>query len=31
LFEAIGAAIDDYGGSFVMSFETGLITATRLA
>ena len=31
LFEAIGAAIDDYGGSFVMSFETGVITATRLA
>jgi SAM-dependent methyltransferase len=31
LFEAIGAAIDQYGGSFVMSFETGLITATRPA
>lgn len=31
LFEAIGAAIDDYGGSFVMSFETGLITAARLS
>lgn len=31
LFEAIGAAIDSYGGSFIMSFETGLITATRLA
>ena len=31
LFEAIGAAVDDYGGSFVMGFETGLITATRLA
>ncbi len=31
LFEAIGAAIDDYGGSFAMSFETGLISATRLA
>ncbi len=30
LFEAIGAAIDDHGGSFAMSFETGLITATRL-
>jgi SAM-dependent methyltransferase len=30
LFEAIGAAIDDYGGSFVMNFETVLITATRL-
>jgi hypothetical protein len=31
LFEAVGAAIDDHGGSFVMGFETGLITATRLA
>ena len=30
LFEAIGAAIDDYGGSFVMDFETVLIAATRL-
>ena len=30
LFEAIGAAIDDHGGSFVMSFETVLISATRL-
>jgi SAM-dependent methyltransferase len=30
LFEAIGAAIDDHGGSFVMNFETALITATRL-
>jgi SAM-dependent methyltransferase len=30
LFEAIGAAIDDHGGSFVMRFETVLITATRL-
>jgi SAM-dependent methyltransferase len=29
LFEAIGAAIDDQGGSFVMNFETVLITATR--
>jgi SAM-dependent methyltransferase len=29
LFEAIGVAIDDHGGSFVMSFETVLITATR--
>ncbi len=29
LFEAIGAAIDDHGGSFVMTFETVLITATR--
>jgi SAM-dependent methyltransferase len=31
LFEAVGTAIDEHGGSFVMSFETGLITATRLA
>jgi SAM-dependent methyltransferase len=31
LFEGIGAAIDDFGGSFVMNFETVLITATRLA
>jgi SAM-dependent methyltransferase len=30
LVEAIGAAIDDYGGSFVMNFETVLIIATRL-
>jgi SAM-dependent methyltransferase len=30
LFEAIGAAIDRYGGSFVMEFETVLISATRL-
>jgi SAM-dependent methyltransferase len=30
LLERIGAAIDDYGGSFVMNFETVLITATRL-
>jgi SAM-dependent methyltransferase len=30
LLGAVGAAIADYGGSFVMSFETGLITATRL-
>ena len=30
LFEAIGAAIDDQGGSFVMNFETVLITSTRL-
>jgi len=30
LFEAIGGAIDDQGGSFVMNFETVLITATRL-
>jgi SAM-dependent methyltransferase len=30
LFAAIGAAIDDHGGSFVMRFETVLITAARL-
>jgi SAM-dependent methyltransferase len=30
LFEGIGAAIDDFGGSFVMYFETVLIAATRL-
>lgn len=30
LLEAVGTAIDDYGGSFVMNFETVLITATRL-
>jgi SAM-dependent methyltransferase len=30
LFEAIGTAIDDIGGSFVMNFETVLITAIRL-
>jgi SAM-dependent methyltransferase len=30
LFEAIGTAIDDQGGSFVMNFETVLITAVRL-
>ena len=30
LLEAIAAAIDEHGGSFVMSFETVLITATRL-
>ena len=30
LFEAIGGAIDEYGGSFVMNFETVLITSTRL-
>ncbi len=30
LFEAIGSAIDDHGGSFVMNFETVLITAPRL-
>jgi SAM-dependent methyltransferase len=31
LFGAIGAAIDDHGGSFVMSFETVLVTAIRMA
>jgi SAM-dependent methyltransferase len=30
LFAGIGEAIDDHGGSFVMNFETVLITATRL-
>jgi SAM-dependent methyltransferase len=30
LFEGIGVAIDDFGGSFVMNFETVLITTTRL-
>jgi SAM-dependent methyltransferase len=30
LFEAIGAVIDAHSGSFVMNFETVLITATRL-
>ena len=30
LFETIGAAIDSFGGSFVMNFETVLITAIRL-
>jgi SAM-dependent methyltransferase len=30
LFDAIGTTIDDYGGSFVMNFETVLFTATRL-
>ena len=30
LFDSIGAVIDDHGGSFVMNFETALITATRL-
>jgi SAM-dependent methyltransferase len=30
LLEGIGAAIDHCGGSFVMNFETVLITATRL-
>ena len=29
LFQAIGSAIDDLGGSFVMNFETVLITATH--
>lgn len=30
LLDAVGATIDDYGGSFVMSFETVLFAATRL-
>lgn len=30
LLDAIGTTIDDHGGSFVMSFETVLIAATRL-
>jgi SAM-dependent methyltransferase len=30
LFDAVGTTIDDYGGSFVMNFETVLFTATRL-
>lgn len=30
LLEGIGTAIDDYGGSFVMNFDTVLITATWL-
>jgi hypothetical protein len=30
LYEGIGGAIDEFGGSFVMNFETVLITATRL-
>ncbi len=30
LLDAVGTTIDDYGGSFVMSFETVLFTATRL-
>jgi SAM-dependent methyltransferase len=29
LYRGIGAAIDDHGGSFAMSFETVLITAVR--
>jgi SAM-dependent methyltransferase len=31
LLDAVGATIDDHGGSFVMSFETVLIAATRRA
>lgn len=31
LLDAIRTTIDEYGGSFVMHFETVLITATRLA
>jgi hypothetical protein len=30
LLHGVGAAIDDHGGSFVMSFETVVLTATRL-
>jgi SAM-dependent methyltransferase len=30
LLDAVGTTIDDYGGSFVMSFETVLVAATRL-
>jgi hypothetical protein len=30
LFEVIGAAIDEYGGSYVMNFETLWIIAARL-
>jgi SAM-dependent methyltransferase len=30
LLDAIGRTIDDYGGSFVMTFETVLISTTRL-
>ena len=30
LLDAVATTIDDYGGSFVMNFETVLITATRL-
>lgn len=30
LFEGIGAAIDGFGGSFAMNFETVLVSATRL-
>jgi SAM-dependent methyltransferase len=30
LLDAVATTIDDYGGSFVMSFETVLIAATRL-
>jgi hypothetical protein len=30
LLDAIGTTIDDYGGLFVMNFETVLIAATRL-
>lgn len=30
LFEGVAAAIDAHGGTFTMSFETGVITATRL-
>jgi hypothetical protein len=30
LLDAVGTTIDDYGGSFVMNFETVLIATTRL-
>ena len=30
LLDAVATTIDDYGGSFLMNFETVLITATRL-
>jgi hypothetical protein len=29
LLDAVGTTIDDYGGSFVVNFETVLIAATR--
>lgn len=30
LFEGIRVAIDDFGGSFVMDFDTVLVAANRL-
>lgn len=30
LLDGVATTIDDYGGSFVMNFETVLIAATRL-